>query len=282
MTSSHHRSAGPGGRHADGDPEAWDAPWDEGALTVDRAGLREIDRLAVDEFGLPSVVLMENAARGVAGACLERLRESPRSGVVICCGPGNNGGDGFAAARHLHNAGAKVVIVLAADPGDLARDAAMNHAVARRMGIPVARADAAEPRATFDSVADELDAPLVVVDALLGTGLDRPVTGALAEMIASINAARRAGAFVVAVDLPSGMNADTGEPLGAPPDDGVHADVTVTFVGVKPGFWTARARPYLGRVQVVDIGAPAELSRRFARPAPDPGRATPARTGGRR
>jgi NAD(P)H-hydrate epimerase len=209
-----------------------------------RESIRRLDRLAVEEFGIPSILLMENAAIGVAAAALKMVRRGAR--IAIYCGPGNNGGDGLAAARHLVNAGAEVEIVLSGPGRKYSGDAVVNYRIARAMGIPVRASASARPA--------------LIIDALLGTGLDRAVEGTIKRLIARINSRPR-GVRVLAVDIPSGLDANTGEPLG----DAVRADATVTLVGLKVGFLNPQARPYIGKVQVAGIGAPSELVRRLGR-----------------
>ena len=225
---------------------------------LDRESVRAVDRAAIDEYGIPGIVLMENAARGLAAEALRMLRgaanEPPR--VLIICGRGNNGGDGYALARHLHNAGIAPVLAPLGEP-PIESDAGINDAICRRMGIRRIALDALEGCADAD----------LVVDAIFGTGLDRPVSGEAARIIDWINGAGRP---VLAVDVPSGLDCDTGRPLGT----AVRATRTVTFVGLKPGLARSHAAPLVGEVVVVDIGAPVELTHRFGGRRRDEGRGT--------
>lgn len=220
------------------------------ALSLTRAQVREIDRRAIDEYGIPGIVLMENAARGAAAVILEALK--PAGPVAIVCGRGNNGGDGFAIARHLSNAGLSVELFLACDPAKLTGDAATNHLIAERLGLPRHRCDTPE---RIDAARTTLRGAAVVVDAVLGTGFSGEVRPPLDRVITVINEAHAGGVVVVAVDLPSGLDADTGRPSNAT----VRADLTVTFVARKAGFDAPGATEYTGRVYVADIGAPAGL-----------------------
>ena len=214
--------------------------------SLTRAEVREVDRRAIDDFGLPGIALMENAGRGAAALVHER---APQARVSIVCGKGNNAGDGFVIARHLANLGHDVRLLLACDPADLRGDAAINWHVVDRMGLPALRLDAA-PQADWERAVAGAD---WIVDALLGTGAAGPPRGAIATAIAAVNAvAARDGAHVLAVDLPSGLDCDSG--LAAEPC--VRADLTATFVAPKVGFDSPAARMVLGEVQVVDIGAP--------------------------
>ena len=226
--------------------------------SLTRAEVREIDRLAIEEFGLPGIVLMENAGAGVA-----RLLDGLDVGgpVVVACGRGNNGGDGFVIARHLDLAGHRVRILLAADPHDDEGDAAINRRVAERSGLAVERLAAAGA----DGWHRALAGAAWIVDALLGTGTVGPPRGPVAIAVDAINAAARAGdARVLAVDLPSGLDCDTGRTAGAC----IRADLTATFVAPKAGFDLPGAAAFTGIVHVVGIGAPAAVLRRFGVPPP--------------
>lgn len=189
------------------------------------------------------LVLMENAGRNSA----ELLRSLGIGGrVVVCCGKGNNGGDGFVIARHLDNGGVdvKVLVCVAADA--LTGDAAANLEIVRRAQIPL----------EFESTdwAGELGQADWIVDALLGTGTRGTVREPFISAIAAIN---DAGRKVLAIDLPSGLDCDTGRVLGCC----VRADHTVTFVARKPGFDVPGADQWTGQVHVVDIGVPRRLLR---------------------
>jgi NAD(P)H-hydrate epimerase len=213
-----------------------------------RSQVREIDRRAIEEFGLPGIVLMENAGRGAA-ELLHGL--APGASVAIVCGKGNNAGDGFVIARHLENLGHVVRLLLACDPAELRGDAAIAWRVAEKAGIPTTKLAAA----TAAEWGRALAGADWIVDALLGTGATGAPRGAIATAIEAVNAAARRGAKVFAVDLPSGLDCDTGQPLGPC----VRADVTATFVARKVGFDAPAAAPWLGDVHVVGIGAPRAL-----------------------
>jgi NAD(P)H-hydrate epimerase len=222
-------------------------------MPLTRAQAREYDRLASEEYGMPSLLLMENAGRGTA-ELLQRLNPE-RAPVTVCCGKGNNGGDGFVIARHLENHGLPVRVLLFAEPDQLTGDAAVNFRILERAGTPLlvpvlaGMADADFERWLTDHLSR---AAGWVVDALFGTGLSGPIRGRLAQVVAAVNAAP---ARVLAVDIPSGLDADTGEPLGPT----VQADHTATFVAPKQGFDNPTAREWLGEVHVLDIGAPRAL-----------------------
>jgi NAD(P)H-hydrate epimerase len=216
------------------------------AAFLSRAEVRELDRRAIEEYGVPGVVLMENAGRGAA-EILVSLGVHGR--VLVCCGKGNNGGDGFVMARHLDNLGFSVRVLLFGRPEELTGDAAINHRIIAWGGVPI-HVCADKPDA--EALRQELASADWVVDALFGTGLSGPVRAPLAQVITTINDSH---ARVLAIDIPSGLDCDTGAPLGPT----VRAHHTVTFVAPKKGFANAAARDYLGQVHVVDIGAPRAL-----------------------
>lgn len=221
-----------------------------------RAEVREVDRLAIEEYGLPGIVLMENAGRNAARLLHELGISGP---VAIACGRGNNGGDGFVIARHLQLLGHEVRLVLACPLADYRGDAAVNADVVRRAGLANLDLSTASP----EDWAAALRGAVWIVDALLGTGATGAPRGAVATAITAINEARAAGegrgVRVFAVDLPSGLDCDTGDRAGAC----IRADVTATFVARKPGFDAPTARDLTGAVHVLDIGAPAALLVRF-------------------
>ncbi|MEX2217871.1 MAG: NAD(P)H-hydrate epimerase [Phycisphaerales bacterium] len=219
-----------------------------------RQAAREADRLAAEQYGMPTLLLMENAAFHLAGVAVHLTKDAVPARVMIFCGPGNNGGDGLALARHLHNAGCAVEIMLAAPADGYAGDAAVNLGIAQRMGIPMVRLAEEQP-AEVGRTVDRFGPPDLVVDALLGTGLSSPVREPLAGLIGWINELGRKGATVLAVDIPSGLDCDTGEPLGV----AVQAGVTVSFLGLKKGFGSLTAQGYIGEVIVAGIGVPREL-----------------------
>lgn len=217
---------------------------------LNREQVREVDRRAIEEFGLPGVVLMENAGRG----CTDWLLERGVAGrVVICCGRGNNGGDGFVIARHLDNHGVDVRVLLFARPDDLRGDAAINFRVIERAGLAIRVLT--EP-ADLPSLADEFRPAEWIVDGLLGTG----TLGRLREPVATvIEAINQSPARVLAIDLPSGLDCDTGTPVDLERPAVVRAEATATFVARKPGFDVPEAAAFCGEVRVIDIGVPRAL-----------------------
>lgn len=213
---------------------------------LSRYEVRAIDRRAIDEYGVPGVILMENAGRGAVELLCSLGVRGP---VTICCGKGNNGGDGFVMARHLDNRGVAVRVLLFARPEELTGDAAINYAIIARSKLAI---DVRGEGPDTEALTRELAGSEWIVDALFGTGLSGPVRPPFDRIIAAINAA---GARVFAVDIPSGLDCDTGQPLGAT----VKAEHTATFVAMKKGFAEPAARAWLGQVHVIDIGAPRAL-----------------------
>jgi NAD(P)H-hydrate epimerase len=216
-------------------------------MFLTREVVRALDRRAIEEYGVPGVVLMENAGRGAA----EVLRGLGISGrVTICCGKGNNGGDGFVIARHLDNHQVPVQVLLFAQPQELTGDAAINYRIIACSGVPLT----VHAGDSFDEMAllQELATAEWVVDALFGTGLSGPLRPPFDRVIAAINESQ---ARIFAVDIPSGLDCDTGMPLGPT----IRAEHTVTFVAPKKGFAAPAAREWLGQAHVVDIGAPRVL-----------------------
>ena len=204
--------------------------------------MKAIDRAAVTRLGIPSVVLMENAGRGAAEVIMKSLRGIERPRVVIVCGPGNNGGDGFVAARHLMIHGIRPKVFVLISETALKGDAALNARILKQLKLPL---KFQRPPAV------ELKQVDVVVDAVFGIGLSRKITGEMRDVIEKINMnARR----IIALDIPSGLDADTGAAHGIC----VKARVTVTFHQEKKGLRAPGARRYTGRIVTVPIGFPVK------------------------
>ncbi|MGD9721640.1 MAG: NAD(P)H-hydrate epimerase [Pirellulales bacterium] len=210
--------------------------------TISRDQSRQLDRRAVEEYGMTGAMLMENAGRGVADTLCRLGIFGP---VIICCGAGNNGGDGFVIARHLDLRGHAVRVLLVADPERLSGDAALNYHVLAKCDVPIHRCEPAR-------LDQELAGAAWIVDALLGTGARGEPRSPIREAIARINAQ---SAPVLAVDVPSGLDCDTGQAA----QQTVRAAHTCTFVATKPGFVAPGAERYTGLVHVLDIGAPRKL-----------------------
>ncbi len=220
--------------------------------TITRQQSREVDRRAIDEYGMTGLVLMENAGRGTVDV-LCRLAETESGGrlgrVVVCCGKGNNAGDGFVIARHLDLRGYEARVLVWADPAELTGDAGANFQILLHTGVPI---EVFGNRHQEPQLAQQLAGVDWIVDALLGTGARGEPRPPLDAVIDQLNAA---AAKRLAVDLPSGLDCDT----GAAARHTIRADETCTFVAMKRGFVVPGAERYTGRVHVLDIGAPRRL-----------------------
>ena len=203
------------------------------------AEMKEIDRVAIQERGIPSTVLMERAARHLANEVLA-LPVAEQSAVVFC-GSGNNGGDGVAAARFLLEAGWRVKCILVGRREKMTPDCVE---MERRLAAAGGNLEDFCPEAEYDGFA-------VAVDALFGIGLNSPLRPDAAKAVGEMKKC----AFTVSADIPSGVHADTGAVLGL----AVKADVTVTFSAKKPGLVTGEGAAYAGKVVVADIGIPGDL-----------------------
>ncbi len=203
--------------------------------------MRAVDRRALEVYGIPTLLLMENAGAGLARAVMARATGR----VAVVCGKGGNGGDGLVLARHLAVAGRDVAIALTAPAADFDRksDAGVNLTIVERLKIPLEVTPDGKALASFLARTK----PALVADALLGTGVSSEVREPHRGLIEAMNAS---GIEIVAVDVPSGLDGDTGKPLGV----SVRAAFTVTFAAEKKGF--ASAREYTGEVEVVSIGCP--------------------------
>ncbi len=236
------------------------------SLIFSRDAIREVDRRAVEEFGIPSILLMENASRALADAALRLARATPPR-VLILVGPGNNGGDGLAAARFILNAPADVSVALAFDPARSRGDPAIHLEIAHRLGVPIALIDEDDPAFHLDALEASAGEPDVLIDALLGTGLTSPLRAPILRIIPWINA-RRDHCRILAADIPTGLDADTGRPTGDGHDAAVRAHHTVTFAGRKRAFSNPASAEYIGEVSVADIGVPRRLLEDLADPPP--------------
>jgi NAD(P)H-hydrate epimerase len=224
---------------------------------LNRHWVREVDRRAVHDYGMSSLVLMENAARGAADVLLQ-VAGAFRA-VAIVCGKGNNAGDGLAMARHLDSRGTPSVhLLLLTEPAELTGDALANFQIVQRY-IPYRVFGRDFDSSTLDDV---LAMPEVIVDALLGTGATGNPRPPLDDVIPMLN---EYPSLKIALDVPSGLDCDTGR---AAPST-FRADHTVTFVAPKPGLLLPEAKPYVGQLHVVDIGVPRPLVEQITRLSQD-------------
>ncbi len=209
--------------------------------------MRAADRRAIDEVGLPSIVLMENAGRQVVAALESLVDDLPSRAVAILCGTGNNGGDGFVVARSLQQRGLEPSVFLIGTTADVRGDARINLDILGQLGTPIVEiADAS----AWELHGSEVTGADLIVDAIVGTGLNRPLSGLHETIVLDVNAS---GTSVVAIDLPSGMSADSAEPLGP----SVHASVTVTLAAPKVPLVLPPAEHTAGDVVIADIGIPS-------------------------
>lgn len=213
-------------------------------VLLTREQVRRVDKLAIETYGMNSLVLMENAARG----CVDNL---PGHGpVVICCGKGNNGGDGFAIARHLDNRQRQCAVFLFGEVDQLSSDARANWELLQYTGVSRHIA----PKNVTSEFAKELAQAEWTVDALLGTGVQGTIREPFRSVIEVINAESKC---VAAVDIPTGLDANTGERLGPC----IRAHRTWTLVGHKPGLTLASGPSQTGEIFTVDIGVPRRIIR---------------------
>lgn len=213
---------------------------------LSREASRKVDQIAIEQFGMSGLVLMENAGRG----CVDTLCDLGITGpVVICCGKGNNAGDGFVIARHLDLRGFSVKVLLWCDSSELRGDAQSNFAILQQTDVPIIVFDK-----DFDAgqLAEQLEGADWIVDALLGTGAKGDPRPPLDQVIPLLN---QAPAERLGIDLPSGLDCDTGQPSAAT----FRADHTCTFVAPKLGFQNTAAQAYVGVVHVIDIGVPRQV-----------------------
>jgi NAD(P)H-hydrate epimerase len=220
-------------------------PGDE-CVVMNRAEVRAVDSWAIKEMGIPGVVLMENAGRSCAELIREKLARVANPKVCIFCGTGNNGGDGYVIARHLLSSGFQVVMVICGDRSRIKGDAKTNLDILEKLGQPVAQLDLSggDIEGRVEALSEGAD---MIVDGLFGTGLSGELRAEHRELVESINARN---CPILAVDIPSGLDCDTGEPLGA----AVRATYTVSFVAAKSGFAAEGAKQYTGDVLVASIG----------------------------
>jgi len=211
-------------------------------ILLTREQAKKIDQLAIEQLGIPGAVLMENAGRATAELLLQL---GCAGSVIICCGKGNNGGDGFVIARYLESHLIPVEILLFAQPEELSPTAKLNYDILQRLGLPVQIC----PQPDIAELKLKLKKAKWIVDALFGTGLEGEVRAPFAEIIQAINSS---SAKTIAVDIPSGLDCDTGTPLGC----AVMAQYTTTFVASKKGFTNPEGMLYVGNLRVIDIGIP--------------------------
>jgi NAD(P)H-hydrate epimerase len=216
-------------------------------LLMSRDEVRAFDAWAINELGIPGIVLMENAGRSCAQLIVEKLSGIKKPRVCIFCGTGNNGGDGFVIARHLLNAGFAVTVVVCGNIAKIRGDARINLDILTGLGLKIERLDM-EGTDDFDARVTKLaNEANMIIDAIFGTGLTGILRDEYKRLIESIN---ELGCPILSVDIPSGLDCDTGLPFGAV----IKANCTVTFVAVKKGCVFENARAYTGDIFIASIG----------------------------
>ena len=211
--------------------------------------MRELDRQAIEEAGIPGIVLMENAGRETVRVLNDYYPDLQEARVIVFAGRGNNGGDGFVIARHLTNRGCEVVVFLMGHLDDLSGDAATNARIATAMAIPILEIESKTQLTAQRDVIQNVD---IIVDAMFGTGLKRALKDIFSDAVMVIN---ESNAFVVSVDIPSGLLSDTGSIIG----QAVMADLTVTYGLPKPGLLIYPGAYHTGQLVVADISIPRTL-----------------------
>jgi NAD(P)H-hydrate epimerase len=212
--------------------------------------MREMDRQTIESFGIPGRILMENAGRGATRVLQEDFAELARKRVAVVAGPGNNGGDGFVIARYLSHKGINVKVFLLAQHKKVKGDAAANLALLAPLGVPVIEMP---DQTAFTKQKTALHHQDLWIDAIFGTGLNSDVKGYFKEVINFINGS---GKPVFAVDIPSGLNSDTGQPCGTC----IQAQVTATFAFAKTGHILYPGAVYVGKLEIIDIGIPPHIA----------------------
>jgi NAD(P)H-hydrate epimerase len=218
-------------------------------ILVTAREMQEMDRQAIEAHGIPGLELMENAGRGATDVLLDQFAGRIKSGVGIVCGKGNNGGDGFVIARYLADRRIDVTVYLLAAAAKVKGDAAANLKRLAPLEIPVIEIPDED---SFSRVKSDLSRFDLLVDAILGTGLTSDVRGYFKTVIDFINILNRSGIPVFAVDIPSGLNSDTGQPCGSC----VRAQGTATFALAKIGHYSYPGADYTGKLEIIDIGIP--------------------------
>ncbi len=214
------------------------------AFTAKQA--QRLDRIATERIGIPSIILMENAGRITAFEIMCKLKTPKGHFICIVCGPGNNGGDGFVAARHLHASGYKIKVFLIGKASKLKKDSLINYRILRKLKCSIQEVGRVSPQ-----VLKDFKRSSVIVDAIFGIGLNREVCGFFKAMIELINSLEK---FVICVDVPSGLDATTGLILGSC----IKGQMTVTFAVLKKGLIKKDGLKYSGRIKIADIGIPKQ------------------------
>jgi hydroxyethylthiazole kinase-like uncharacterized protein yjeF len=211
--------------------------------------MQELDRKAIEAYRIPGIVLMENAGRGATEVISKAFPDIDRRKIAIVAGKGNNGGDGFVIARHLMNQGVSVKVFLLTDPKALREDAETNFRIFHHMKGEVISVPSSKD---YQKVKKDMEKFDLLIDGIFGTGLDAEIRGYYREVIDHLNTL---GKPIVAIDIPSGLDANTGKPLGT----AIRASLTVTFGLPKVGHLISPGLDYVGDLKIIDIGIPRGL-----------------------
>lgn len=219
------------------------------AVSVEQ--IQRLDRIAIEEIGIPSLVLMENAGRSVADFVSQQFKISKGKFVCIFCGLGNNAGDGLVVARHLLHSAIKTKVFLLGSAKSLKADAAVNYQILKNLGCPVE-----EIQSIDQTILRDIRRADMVIDAIFGVGLSRSIENPFKSVIEILNQEAKR---IIAVDIPSGLNATTGEIYGTC----IRASATITFTLPKKGFFKKAGPRHVGRNVVAEIGIPKKLFTRI-------------------
>ncbi len=218
-------------------------------IRLDTEQMKRLDKKAQDEYGIPGLILMENAGLRASEIAYKLLKKRKKKSVFIFCGPGNNGGDGFVVARHLLNHNVKVRVFLLSTSAKIKGDALVNYRILEKMGAQII----ALPRVPYlRNASVALSKAGLIIDAIFGIGLNKVIEGFIEEVISQIN---RANVPVLSLDVPSGLCANTGKVLGCC----IAAHTTVTFGAAKKGFYKADGPQKVGKLIVADISLPRDF-----------------------
>ncbi len=225
------------------------AEFEDNVIRLDVKQMKTLDKKAQDDYGIPGLILMENAGLRAFEIAYKMLKKRKSKSVFIFCGPGNNGGDGFVTARHLLNHNVKVWVFLLSAGEDIKGDALINYRILKKLG---ARIITLPSVAYLRNATKALNKAGLIIDAIFGIGLNKVIEGFIEEVIVEIN---RADVPVLSLDVPSGLCANTGKVFGCC----IAAHTTVTFGAAKKGFYKADGPEKTGKLIVADISLPRDL-----------------------
>lgn len=215
--------------------------------TLTREQTKLVEKYIINELGLPSVILMENAGHGVAQYLLTL---HPNNKVIICAGKGNNGGDGYVVARYLNLLKSDVEVYIFAHENDIKGDAKIHLDVIKKIGIPIQYFDPLN--INLDALLNNLNKSEWIIDALFGTGLATNLDSFYCDLINTIN---KTTSKILSIDVPSGLDCDKGQPFGT----SIKANITCTLISMKKGFLRMEAQNYFGKIKIINLGIPDQI-----------------------